>query len=332
MAAISAAISNARAVAGRAVHIKIHPRPRNITESREILRVLQQYGEVMVFKNLKYEPGAPAPNTALAIYRKDEAAERAMNASPIRFVYGEVGGVEGGGGGNVLFERDSRQDREAMGTGTERGDFHAVEGINASLRTKEDSESIEMAGESAERKSHDPDITPPKTSQWQSMPNLTPTSTAPALTNPQPVWAPFPRQSPPPSIPSSTSPFEPPPPEPRLPPLECSLAVSPSGLNHATYISRQYYHGAFHPTSRTIPSEDLEFRVPLAGYADLRLDKAEVPLRIRNRREREGRRGIMGEMGGLRGLWEREGQREVQGVGKEKRKGRKSGIVWSSAG
>lgn len=53
MAAISAAIFNARAVAGRAVHIKIHPRPRNITESREILRVLQSYGEVMMFKNLK---------------------------------------------------------------------------------------------------------------------------------------------------------------------------------------------------------------------------------------------------------------------------------------
>lgn len=56
MSATSAAISSARAAAGRAVHIKIHPRPRNITESREILRVLQSYGEVTMFKNLKVQP------------------------------------------------------------------------------------------------------------------------------------------------------------------------------------------------------------------------------------------------------------------------------------
>ena len=39
--------------AGRAVHVKIQPRPRNLSESREILRVLQQYGEVAMFKHLK---------------------------------------------------------------------------------------------------------------------------------------------------------------------------------------------------------------------------------------------------------------------------------------
>ena len=39
--------------AGRAVHVKIHPRPRNLSESREILRVLQQYGEVAMYKHLK---------------------------------------------------------------------------------------------------------------------------------------------------------------------------------------------------------------------------------------------------------------------------------------
>ena len=39
--------------AGRAVHVKIQPRPRNLSESREILRVLQQYGEVAMYKHLK---------------------------------------------------------------------------------------------------------------------------------------------------------------------------------------------------------------------------------------------------------------------------------------
>lgn len=39
--------------AGRAVHVKIHPRPRNLGESREVLRVLQQYGDVVMYKHLK---------------------------------------------------------------------------------------------------------------------------------------------------------------------------------------------------------------------------------------------------------------------------------------
>ena len=42
--------------AGRAVHVKIQPRPRNLSESREILRVLQQYGEIAMYKPLKVHP------------------------------------------------------------------------------------------------------------------------------------------------------------------------------------------------------------------------------------------------------------------------------------
>lgn len=38
---------------GRAVHVKIYPQPRNLAESTEVLRVLQQYGEVVMYKQLK---------------------------------------------------------------------------------------------------------------------------------------------------------------------------------------------------------------------------------------------------------------------------------------
>lgn len=38
---------------GRAIHIKIHPEPQNLGESTEVLRVLQQYGEVVMYKHLK---------------------------------------------------------------------------------------------------------------------------------------------------------------------------------------------------------------------------------------------------------------------------------------
>lgn len=42
-----------KTLTGSTVHVKIHPRPRNLAESREVLRVLQQYGEVVMYKHLK---------------------------------------------------------------------------------------------------------------------------------------------------------------------------------------------------------------------------------------------------------------------------------------
>lgn len=38
---------------GSAVHIRIFPRPRNLGESREILRILEKFGEIVMFKHLK---------------------------------------------------------------------------------------------------------------------------------------------------------------------------------------------------------------------------------------------------------------------------------------
>lgn len=40
-------------LASGAVHIRVYPRPRNLAESREILRVLEGYGEVVMYKHLK---------------------------------------------------------------------------------------------------------------------------------------------------------------------------------------------------------------------------------------------------------------------------------------
>ena len=36
-----------------AVHIRVYPRPRNLAESREILQVLEKYGEIVMYKHLK---------------------------------------------------------------------------------------------------------------------------------------------------------------------------------------------------------------------------------------------------------------------------------------
>ena len=51
--------------AGRAVHIKIQPRPLNVGESRQILRTLERYGEVVMYKHLKVGLSfLPVPSTA----------------------------------------------------------------------------------------------------------------------------------------------------------------------------------------------------------------------------------------------------------------------------
>lgn len=52
--------------------------------------------------------------------------------------------------------------------------------------------------------------------------------------------------------------------------------------------------------------QDLEGRVPVEGMADCRLDKGEVPLRLRNRRAEENKRDRKGPWReGLGEMWER---------------------------
>ncbi|EME82763.1 uncharacterized protein MYCFIDRAFT_153524, partial [Pseudocercospora fijiensis CIRAD86] len=73
-----------RSTAARAVHLRISPRPSNLGESREILRLISQFGEVEYFKNLKYDSLA-APNSTLVIFRDEDAAYDCLKRMPIRF-------------------------------------------------------------------------------------------------------------------------------------------------------------------------------------------------------------------------------------------------------
>lgn len=78
-----------RSTANRAVHLRIIPRPSNLGESKEILRLVSQFGEVEYFKNLKYDH-LSAPNAALVIYKDDDAAQHCIRKSPIRFRMGKA--------------------------------------------------------------------------------------------------------------------------------------------------------------------------------------------------------------------------------------------------
>ncbi|WEW58294.1 hypothetical protein PRK78_003762 [Emydomyces testavorans] len=73
-------------VTKRQVHITMVPAPRNIAQSRTVLKSLQQFGEVATFWNLKYDYRPKAQNTgrgALAIFETTHAATNAVNASPL---------------------------------------------------------------------------------------------------------------------------------------------------------------------------------------------------------------------------------------------------------
>lgn len=82
-----------RPTTSRAVHLRITPRPSNLGESREILRLISQFGEVEYFKNLRYDT-IPAPNTVLAIFREENAAQACLKRSPVRFRMTKLAGQQ----------------------------------------------------------------------------------------------------------------------------------------------------------------------------------------------------------------------------------------------
>ncbi|KAK4543955.1 hypothetical protein LTR36_004729 [Oleoguttula mirabilis] len=85
----SSLASLVRPTANRAVHLRITPRPSNIGESREIMRLISQFGEVEHFKNMKYD-ALSAPNTTIVIFKDEDAAQSCLKRSPIRFRMGKA--------------------------------------------------------------------------------------------------------------------------------------------------------------------------------------------------------------------------------------------------
>ncbi|KAJ5976919.1 hypothetical protein N7501_000261 [Penicillium viridicatum] len=68
------------------VHITGLPMPKNLSESKLLLAALQKFGEVITYRNLKYDTANNTPNQnrpILAIFETSDAADRAIAASPI---------------------------------------------------------------------------------------------------------------------------------------------------------------------------------------------------------------------------------------------------------
>ncbi|MCJ1350230.1 MAG: hypothetical protein MMC33_000211 [Icmadophila ericetorum] len=262
---------SARSVVGRAVHIQVYPRPRNIAESREILRVLEGYGEVVMYKNLKYEPQAPAPNSLLAIYKHENEAQKLIKASPIKFksdksvIYGPRQldtGNHGSPRATAAFDRGQKiEETRATASHQKPPQSPDPTGDSSTTTTKPDSRSA--SGPDIESKAPLKDCNGPSATSSASE-----------------------------GLDSEHHQFQ--------------LYVSPSAMNHQAYIERQGYYGRFNVDGRSVIAEDLEPRVPLSGLIDLHISKEEVPLRIRMKRAETG---SMRALPRLRTLWE-EGKRK----------------------
>lgn len=85
-----------RAITGRAVHLRVVPRPQNLAESREVLRSIQRFGEVEMYRNLKYDVPS-GPTSALAIFREPDSVKELLRESPLRFPmqFNDSGAVHG---------------------------------------------------------------------------------------------------------------------------------------------------------------------------------------------------------------------------------------------
>jgi hypothetical protein len=94
----------ASSLSARTVFLKLHPSARTFAERREVLRVMERFGEVTMFKSYKvlppppqisillltkanrqYSPRSPTPNTFLVLFASESAARNLVNASPVRY-------------------------------------------------------------------------------------------------------------------------------------------------------------------------------------------------------------------------------------------------------
>ncbi|KAI4251838.1 MAG: hypothetical protein LQ352_004629 [Teloschistes flavicans] len=276
------------------IHVKISPRPQNLAESRQVLRVLQQYGEVIMYRHLK------------------TAAHDAINASPIRFCLerGENGwtsrisqdaSLEGLDvePSHVNGEKESDNlDEPSQHPSTSGSDLYDENEVPRGELLSYDRYSHEEAAvldapalispeqkwgrffEALERKSgpsqgpkdtsKETSSEPPKTLQSGSIKKR---NKRRALSIAEELAAHI--QASPSRQEKKDSPMSP------VPEKEFELTIAQSLFNHQAYIERQGYYAGFNPDMKTIMAADLKGRVPLEGLADCRLSKTDVPLRQR---------------------------------------------------
>ncbi|KAL8899713.1 MAG: hypothetical protein Q9192_001449 [Flavoplaca navasiana] len=334
--AASTAARSARNWADCAVHVKIFPRPGNLAESREVLRVLQQYGEVVMYRHLKYEAPAPTLNAALAIYRTQNSAYNVVQASPIHFQL-----QQGKHGWVSKISRDASAEG-SLPRSRSKTDLEVSEAQQAATRIPLQTDAIDevlevevLEGELQSQPNYphedqntaSPDAPTGPGANWDSKlftqavqreehpyrasedvstRNNTSKIGPPGVLNEDATKS----SSKKPArqlaeellagIKSSSSSSKTKRDQPTSTPIqEFQLTIVKSFFNHQAYIERQAYYAGFNPDTKTIMAEDLKDRVPLEGFLDCDLNKGDVPLRIRLKSKERNRSQVS-----LNDLWE----------------------------
>ncbi|KAH0541719.1 hypothetical protein FGG08_003811 [Glutinoglossum americanum] len=215
-----------RTLAGRAVYVRVHPRTRNLEEGRQVLRELETFGPVEMFRSLKYDPSSASLNASLAIYLHKSSASALLSSSPIKYTP------------RPTPSDDPRIYSSMLPTGEEENPWKA-EGIDEmlDLSPPPGDRPTHLPIESA----HPPSDTPPRSEPEppeDQNPRYTPPSTDPPLSYRSP-WG-----TSPPSDPH----------HPQTPSRTFTLTASPSNLNHADYISRQPYYRFYSPMADPVQS------------------------------------------------------------------------------
>ncbi|KAL8939982.1 MAG: hypothetical protein Q9216_003059 [Gyalolechia sp. 2 TL-2023] len=312
------------------VYVKISPRPRNIAESKAVLRTLQQYGEVLMYRHLKYEAPNPTPNAALAIYKTEGSAKSAINASPIRFQleHGSDGWMSkvsqdasphglsvvpssdtnrqsNDDSDQSIHERPSSKETEVISQGDKLQeelepqarysfqDSPKIEGnalIGPEKRGGRYLNSALQLDSEASRSTKKTPDTESRKTGGGSAEKKRAANSAQSLA--RDLGAAL-KSSTPAQRNSEKG-------QPLAPIKEFELTVVQSILNHQAHMERQAYYAGFNPDMKTIMAEDLKGRVPMDGLLDCSLNKPEVPLRVRLRRKEKARTPIS-----LMELWRR---------------------------
>ncbi|KAL1304532.1 hypothetical protein AAFC00_003514 [Neodothiora populina] len=132
MAASYAIPGVTRAMGLRTVHLRVLPRPEGMAESRAILHMLQGYGKVEMFRNLKYD-ALPAYNSFLVVFKEEEVARRLARASPLRFTLAHDN-LEDGNSNSEDFSSDASNTLNVNTTGTLSSDRMALADSAAAQR------------------------------------------------------------------------------------------------------------------------------------------------------------------------------------------------------
>lgn len=131
-----------RPTASRTLHLHLTPRVQNVGESRSILRLLQEFGEVEYFKHLKHDM-LSAPQTILCVFKEQEAAQQVLNSSPVRFRVATTGGPTAAHSNNAedndrMFQLQARTARVHLRDQINMSHFHGPYALDTKSAAQED--------------------------------------------------------------------------------------------------------------------------------------------------------------------------------------------------